>query len=121
MCNLDVVLDALRRIRAPRTATEYDLHALVEEALTAFGLAFRHEAPVAPHKRIDFLCGPVGVEIKRGRPSPAPLLRQLSAYAASGQIGALVLIADHPPRLPRAVLGKPLAVVSLQRLWGVAL
>lgn len=121
MPELEAVLEALRSIRAPRTVTEYDLHALVAEALASHGLLYRHEAKLAPRRRIDILCGCVGVEIKRGRPSPAPLLRQLTGYAQSEEIQALVLVADHPPRLPGQVAGKPLAAVSLQRLWGIAL
>lgn len=121
MQELDDVLAALRTIRAPRTISEYDLHALVAEALSAQGLAFQHEAPVAPRRRIDVLCGAIGVEIKRGRPTPTPLMRQLEAYARSERIEALVLVAERPPRLPQTVCGKPLASVSLQRLWGIAL
>lgn len=121
MDELDTVLRALRTIRAPRTVSEYDLHALVTQALTASGLVCQHEAPVAPRRRIDVLCGAIGVEVKRGRPAPTALMRQLEAYAASGRIAALVLVAERPPRLPQTVGGKPLRAVSLQRLWGIAL
>lgn len=121
MCELDTVLAALWKIRAPRIFSEYNLHALVEQALLSGGIAYRHEAPIAPRRRIDFLCGCVGVEIKRGRPSPTALFRQLSAYAASEDVHALILVAERPPRLPESIAGKPLAVVSLQRLWGIAL
>lgn len=121
MTELDRVLGALGAIRAPRTVSEYDLHALVSEALAAGGLSFRHEVPLAPRRRIDFLCGQVGVEIKRGKPATAPLLRQLAAYAGSEAVTAMVLVAERPPRLPATICGKPLALVSLQRLWGIAL
>lgn len=121
MNELDQVLRALGTIRAPRALSEYDLHALVSQALQAAGLPVRHEAVLAPRRRIDFLCGGIGVEIKRGRPSAAPLLRQLSGYAASEAIQALVLIAERVPPLPATVSGKALRTVSLQRLWGIAL
>lgn len=118
---MDRVLLALCEIRAPRITSEYDLHALVHDALAAAGLSFQHEVPVAPRRRIDFLCGRVGIEIKRGRPLLSPLLRQLAAYAESNQISALVLVAERPPRLPGKLRGKPLIAVSLSRLWGIAL
>ncbi|MCL1963649.1 MAG: hypothetical protein FWF69_01125 [Firmicutes bacterium] len=121
MCDTSRVLAALSAIRSPRLTSEYDLHALVLEALDNARLPYRHEAPVAPRCRIDFLCGGVGVEVKRGRPSPTPLLKQLAAYALSDAISALVLVAERPPRLPSAIREKPLMVVSLQRLWGIAL
>lgn len=118
---MDRVLSALSEIRAPKTTSEYDLHALVNDALMAAGLSFRHEAPIAPRRRIDFLCGQIGVEIKKGRPALSALLRQLTAYAESGALSALVLVAERPPRLPSSLHGKPLAAVSLSRLWGIAL
>ncbi len=121
MHELEQVLAALAAIRAPRTVSEYDLHALVMAALDAADVPYRHEAPVATRRRIDFLCGGVGVEVKRGKPALTPLLRQLSAYAASGMVSALVLVAERPPRLPETLRGKPLRAVSLFRLWGVAL
>lgn len=121
MCSPQTLLSALSKIRAPRTTSEYDLHALVTEALCAAGIPFRHEAPIAPRRRIDFLCGNTGVEVKRGRPLAQPLVRQLRAYAQSEEVGALVLVAEHPPRLAGEVGGKPLYVVSLYKLWGIAL
>lgn len=121
MYDLDTVLAALHAIRAPRTSSEYDLHALVSEALETKGLAFLHEARIAPRRRIDFLCGSVGLEIKRGRPASAALQRQLAAYAESPALSALVLVAERPPLLPSTLFGKPLCAVSLLRLWGVAL
>ena len=121
MQELQAVLSALQTIRAPRTTSEYDLHALVGEALSRASLPCRHEVPLAPRQRIDFACGPIGVEVKRGKPALSPLLRQLTAYAASEAVSALVLVADRPPRLPDTVMGKPLLVVSLSKLWGIAL
>lgn len=121
MCELKRVTEALRRIRAPRTMSEYDLHALVAEALDLGQVPYRHEAVLAPRRRIDFLCGGVGVEVKRGRPTPAPLCRQLTAYAQSALVSSLVLVAERPPVLPKQIAGKPLHVISLGRLWGIAI
>lgn len=121
MRELERILAALRAIRAPLCKSEYDLHALVHGALVAADLPVTHEAPLKPRRRIDFLCAEVGVEVKRGRPQRTPLLRQLTAYAQCDAVGSLVLVADHPPRLPDTLCGKPLAVISLNRLWGIAL
>lgn len=121
MDEMQQVAQALSALRAPRAQDEYDLHAQVAQALERAGLSFRHEAPLAPRRRVDFLCGSVAVEIKRGRPARAALLRQLGGYAQSPLVSAVVLVAERAPALPAAIGGKPLAVVSLQRLWGVAL
>jgi len=121
MQNLDNILHAISGIRAPRTRSEYDLHALVAAALDGASIPYRHEVLVAPRRRVDFLCGTVGVEIKRGKPARSPLLRQLLAYAESPYISALVLVADRPPVLPDRMLGKRLFVIGLERLWGIVL
>ncbi|HIT68730.1 MAG TPA: hypothetical protein IAC36_02375 [Candidatus Aphodomonas merdavium] len=121
MDELSRVLLALSALRTPHVCDEYSLHALVAQALQETGISCRHEAPVAPGRRVDFLCGGVAVEVKRGRPSPVPLLRQLSAYAKSGSVEALVLVAERVPPLPATLCGKPLRTIGLSSLWGVAL
>lgn len=121
MQTIDQILGALSAIRAPRTRSEYDLHALVADALAVRAIAYQHEARIAPRRRVDFLCGAVGIEIKRGKPVRALLLRQLAAYAESPLLQALVLVADRAPSLPGSILGKPLFSISLERLWGIAL
>lgn len=114
-------MTAIKSIRAPRAVSEYDLHAMVTQALAAHGLSCVHEAKLAPRRRIDILCGGVGVEVKRGKPQLKPLLKQLEGYAQSELLTSLVLVAELPPRLPQTLCGKPLHAISLQRLWGIAL
>lgn len=121
MKDIDLVLSALRAIRSPRVSSEYDLHDLVAAALSQAGLPVCHEAPIGPRRRIDFLCGRIGIEIKRSRPAPSVLLRQLRGYAESPQVDELIVICEHLPRLPATVCGKPLHALSLNRLWGIAL
>lgn len=121
MDELSRVMAALETLRAPLVQGEYDLHALVKSALESAGLVCQHEAKIAPRRRVDFLCGGVAIEVKRGRPSAAPLLRQLSAYAASPEVCALVLVSERVPSLPDRLCGKPLRAVNLRRLWGIAL
>jgi hypothetical protein len=118
---LEQVLAALRRLRVPLQRGEYDLHALVGQALTEAGIAWAHEVPLAPRCRIDFLCGGVGIEVKRGKPERARVREQLRRYAGSGRITALVLVTERQIDLPDSLCGKPLAAVCLNRLWGIAL
>ena len=115
------VLTALSSIRSPRTEDEYDLHGLVAEALQNAGIDFRHEAPLAPRCRIDFLCESVGVEIKRGRPDKDAVEKQLRRYADTGKLTALILVSEKSlPALPGFLSGIPVYPVSLQKLWGVS-
>lgn len=121
MARLEEVLAALRTIRAPLERGEYDLHALVAAALDRAGLASRHEVPLAPRCRIDFLCGGIGIEVKRGQPERARIRQQLARYAACDQVEALVLVTERAVDLPPALAGKPLRAVCLRKLWGIAL
>ena len=118
---LEQVLAALRRLRVPLQRGEYDLHALVGQALTEAGIAWAHEVPLAPRCRIDFLCGGVGIEVKRGKPERARVREQLRRYAGSERITALVLVTERQIDLPDSLCGKPLAAVCLNHLWGIAL
>ncbi len=118
---LERVCAALRTIRAPLQRGEYDLHGLIRLALADSGLFPSHEVRLAPRCRIDFLCGTVGIEIKRGRVEKARVLSQLRRYAQSEEIGSLVLVSEKSLDLPASLGGKPLRVICLNRLWGIAL
>ena len=116
------VLEALARIRVRQAAPEEsDLHAAVAEAFAAAGIEARHEAALGPRRRVDFLCGTVGVEIKKGPVPPARLCEQCARYLASPLLTALVVVSPRALRVPARIGGKPVVVFSLNRLWGVAL
>ena len=118
---MDAVYQALLEVRAPLQQGEYDLHRLVMDTLSRPGVPFAHEVSLAPRCRIDLMCGGVGVEIKRGRVERAKVLRQLTRYAACEQVAGLILVTEKSLGLPREIGGKPVRVVCLNRLWGIAL
>ena len=118
---METVWNALKNLRAPLVQEEYDLHALVAQALEQAGIPFRHEAPLGPGRRIDFLCGDIGIEVKRGRPAPAVLKKQLTAYLQSDHLTGLILVVERTAALPPQLAGKPVKILSLNRLWGIAL
>jgi len=115
------VLDALKELRSPFALYETDIHEMVKKRLTDAGLDFIHEAKLGPGCRIDFLVGTVGVEIKKGKPDVNALKRQLARYAASDSLSAIVVLSSRTVSLPKTVLGKPVHVIVLNQLWGVAL
>lgn len=118
---LEAVEGALRVLRVPSVPGEYDLHRMIAQALAAADIPFRHEVPLGPRCRIDFLAGDVGIEVKKGKVS-APLLKaQADRYLAFEQVGALLLVTGGAARLPGRLHGKPVRVFGLNRLWGVAL
>ncbi len=118
---LENVVEAISALRAPLQQGEYDLHRLVMEALDTASLPYQHEVSLAPRCRIDLMCGSVGIEIKRGKPETARVLSQLRRYAACEQLTALVVVAEKTLPLPRTMNGKPVRLVCLNRLWGIAL
>lgn len=115
------IIDAISTLRAPLQQGEYDLHRLVMDTLEAAGIPFAHEVKLGPRCRIDLLCGGVGIEIKRGLLDKTRLLNQLRRYAACEQIEALILVTEKTVALPHAIGGKPVRLVCLNRLWGIAL
>lgn len=119
--SLETVLHALTRLRVPLQQGEYDLHALVRAALNDARIPHRHEVSLAPRCRIDLLCGSIGIEIKRGQVDKKRVLAQLSRYAACEQVTALILVTEKTIAVPTTLHGKPVRLVCLNRLWGIAL
>lgn len=121
MSPFETIVQALSKIRAPVSTKEYDLHALTAKALEDAGIPYRHEVMVAPRCRLDFLAQGIGIEIKRSRPNLSQLTGQVTRYLASPMVAGLLVLCERDPGLPESLLGKPCKVVSLQRLWGIAL
>lgn len=115
------VVHAMETIRCAAACSEEELHAQVAQAFVHCGLEAAHEVRLGPRCRIDFLCGGIGIEIKKSRPERAKLIAQLTRYAACGQVKALVVAAPRGVNLPREIGGKRVTMVALERLWGISL
>ena len=118
---LSAIRRALEALRIPLTESEYQLHALIAAALRDGGFVVQHEAPIAPRCRVDFLVDRVGIEVKRGKPDRARLTEQVRRYLSSDALDGLIVVVDTRASLPPRVGGKPLTVIGLNRLWGIAL
>ena len=118
---MEHIYEALCTLRAPLQQGEYDLHRLVMDALDAAGIPWEHEVKLAPRCRIDLMCGSVGIEVKRGKVDRARLLTQLRKYADCEQVQGLILVTEKTVALPHTIYGKPVRLVCLNRLWGIAL
>ena len=118
---MEQVYEALTALRAPLQQGEYDLHRLVMDALDIAGIPWAHEVQLGPRCRIDLMCGGVGIEIKRGRVEKARLMNQLRRYAACERVESLILVTEKTVALPRTIGGKPVRLICLNRLWGIAL
>lgn len=118
---MERIVQAISTLRVPLQQGEYDLHRLVADALDAAGLKWTHEVSLAPRCRIDLMCGSIGIEIKRGKVERGRMIAQLTKYAACEQVTGLILVTEKTVPVPRAIAGKPVRLICLNRLWGVAL
>lgn len=115
------VLEALQTLRVTPLPSEYAVHDRVAACLRDAALPYAHEVVLGPRRRIDFVCEGIGIEIKRGKPVRSRLSEQLTAYAASPALDAVIVLVERNVTLPRSLAGKPVHVLSLNRLWGIAL
>ena len=118
---VDAIVVALSAVRMPAQPEEYDIHAAVARALSDAGLEYEHEYRLGPRRRIDFRVVRIGIEVKKGRPATSQLVKQLRRYLESEDLDAVIVVAQRVTALPRTIGGKPVCLVSLNRLWGVAL
>lgn len=118
---MERIVEAISALRAPLQQGEYDLHRLVMDALDAAALPWEHEVKLVPRCRIDLMCGNVGIEIKRGKVERARILEQLRKYADCGQVQGLILVTEKTMPVPHTINGKPVRLICLNRLWGIAL
>lgn len=118
---MERIIEAISALRAPLQQGEYDLHRLVMDALDAAALPWEHEVKLAPRCRIDLMCGSVGIEIKRGKVEKARIIEQLRKYAECPQVQGLILVTEKTVPVPHTINGKPVRLICLNRLWGIAL
>jgi len=118
---MDRIGSALSTVRVPARPEEYDIHAAVAGALDAAGLDYAHEYRLGPRCRIDFAVGRVGIEVKKGRPAASQLAAQLRRYLESDALDGVIVVTQRALPLPATINGKPVRLISLNRLWGVAL
>ncbi|MDY5221424.1 MAG: hypothetical protein SPH82_12785 [Eubacteriales bacterium] len=121
MNDVQAILSALSALRIGPQPEEYEIHDAVARALDAAGIPYVHECRLLPGRRIDFACGSVGIEVKKGRPDGRRLRAQLARYLEQTQLTAAIVVLQRPCRLPDRICDKPVYTVALNRLWGVAL
>ena len=121
MSEMERILLALSAVRVPAQPEEYEIHNEIARALDDAGIEYIHECKLKPGRRIDFLCGAIGIEVKKGRPDGMRLRAQLARYLEDERLAAAIVVLQRPCALPERICGKPVRVVALNRLWGVAL
>lgn len=119
--NIEHVLTAIRTVRIQSVQYEAYIHTEIKRALSTHGIPYHHEYNLAPRNRIDFLCsGGIGIEIKKGKPYSADVLRQLERYTKFEEVSGIILVIERYQDVPEEINGKPCRSIGLRKLWGLA-
>lgn len=109
------VTDLLARYRIAGL-TEAVVQDQIERALRQEGIEYEREVELAPRDRIDFMVGPVGVEVKI-KGTRAQIIRQLARYVRNDRVEEIILAATSRRVLtsaPDEITGMPITKHLLQ-------
>lgn len=118
---IERIVSTLKALRIPLIENEYTLHDMIAAVLQDGGFCVSHEVRLAPRCRIDFVVDNVGIEVKRGKQDRKRLRAQCERYLACDALDALIVVLDGAVMLPDTLCGKPVCVIGLNKLWGIAL
>lgn len=120
--NLNHVLMAIRTVRIGRAGlAETEIHDSICMALATHCIPHKREQAFGPRCRADIWVNGIVIEIKKQRPARAALLDQISRYADQPTVRAIVIVLERSVPLPATLNDKPITVISLNALWGIAL
>lgn len=119
---LDLVLMAIRTVRIARAGMpEAEIHDAICMELATHCIPHKREQAFGPRCRADIWVDGIVVEVKKQRPARAALLDQISRYAAQPTVRAIVIVLERSVPLPATLNDKPITIISLNALWGIAL
>lgn len=120
---IEIIREALSKLRVGVMSSEYNLQDQIGQALTAADITFEKEYMLGPCNRADFFTAAgVVIEAKKGKPNRTTVLSQIERYAEFPNVNAVVLVVETSLKFPiRETNGKPCQVISLQKLWGIAI
>ena len=122
MLQTEDLSEALKTLRIAGVFDEYVLHTAIADLFDGRGIPYVKEASLGRYARVDFLVdNRFAIEVKHTRPPRQTLLRQLKRYADSDTVQEVFLVTERSVNLPGSINGKPLHIIVLNRLWGVAL
>ena len=110
--------DIIRLIETRRLplTSEKRLQAALAEEFAGAGIAAEREVDLGYGDIIDFMIGPIGLELKiRGQ--RRAIFRQCERYCGHERVGTLILATNAAMGLPARIGDKPVHVVSLARGW----
>ena len=119
--DIKAIIEILQSLRMPAAIEERDIHAAIMSVLDARSIAYEHECVLGPRCRIDFLVGDIGLEVKKGCPRSSVLCKQIGRYLKSERLSAILVVSQQYVNLPTMINGKKVVLITLNRLWGIAL
>lgn len=122
MVEVDTIILSLNRLRIMTMSYEYDIYGEIVSVFDEDNIPYKREVKIGSRMRIDFLCGDIGIEVKKGKPDRKKTENQIVRYCGSGKIGSLILVIERSlfSHLSE-VYGKPVRYVALNKLWGLSL
>ena len=116
------VLAALKTVRIMHAGLdESEIHDALCNALLRAGIAFKREHRLGPRSRVDIWTGGIAVEVKKKRPATAALIAQVTKYLDHEEVKGLIVVLEKSVHVPGSINDKPVSVLSLNALWGIAL
>jgi hypothetical protein len=113
---------ALRRVRiALGGRPEMEIHDALATALESQGIHVRREHSFAPRCRADLWVNGIVIEVKKLRPPKTQIEAQIERYARVDSVRGIFVVLERSISLPREINNKPVRVISLNALWGIAL
>ncbi len=117
------IIDVLKTLRINPINEEYDLQAEIEKLFIDSEIRYEREYMLGPHNRVDFMtfkdC--IAVEVKKGKPNKAGVIKQLLRYAEFDLVNGIILVVEKNMDVPKTLNGKPCVSLGLNKLWGIAL
>ncbi|MFW6025156.1 MAG: hypothetical protein ACOCRX_02330 [Candidatus Woesearchaeota archaeon] len=120
---MEETIKALKTLRTPLITQETDLHSIIAKCLMENNIPFEKEYYLGPRSRIDFLAKKqIGIEVKKEKPNNTHLKKQIKKYCKYEIITGLIIVTPWARHLniPNEVNGKPIYIISLNKLWGLA-
>jgi len=115
------VLESLKTVRLVEAGLqETAIHDKLSEALMNSGIAHKREFVFGPRCRADIWVNGIAIEVKKMRPARAALMAQINRYAQQSNLQALIVVLERSVIVPNEIDGKPVAILSLNSLWGIA-
>jgi hypothetical protein len=116
------IVETLKSVRLSHAGMgEFEIHDTLCDVLVKYGVPHQREFTFGPRCRADIWTQGIAIEVKKQRPARATLVAQVQRYVDQPAMHGLIVVLERSIILPKQINGKPVFVLSLNSLWGIAL